>query len=42
MPSFFNEKVFRLEKEELTGGWRRFLKEELYDLYSSHINWVIK
>jgi len=37
------KKVFRPEREEVIGGWRRFHNGELYDLYSSsHINWVIK
>ena len=35
--------IFGLEKEEVTGGWRKLHKEELHDLYFSlNIVGVIK
>jgi hypothetical protein len=28
-------RVFGLKRDEVTGGWRKLHKEEIYDLYSS-------
>jgi hypothetical protein len=28
-------RIFGPKKDEVTGGWRKLLKEELHDLYSS-------
>jgi len=34
--------IFGPTKEEVTGGWRNFYDEKLYDLYSSNIIRMIK
>ena len=36
-------RIFGLQKDDITGKWRKLYKEELSDLYSSsNIVWVIK
>jgi hypothetical protein len=35
-------RIFVLEKDEVTGEWRRLPSKELYDLYSSPNIWVTK
>ena len=34
--------IFGPKRDEVTRGWRRLRNEELYDLYSPNVMWVIK
>jgi hypothetical protein len=35
-------KIFGTKRDEVTGGWRKFRNEGLYDEYSSPNIWAIK
>ena len=35
-------KIFGPKRDDITGDWRRIRSEELHDLFSSHVIWMIK
>jgi len=42
MPPFLcTSQMFGPQRQDLTGDWRKLLKEELHDVYSSPDIWVI-